>query len=129
MARRKRHTAAEIAAKLEEAESLEGNGRTQKEIARSLGVSVMTFHRWRKEKPKVAHSRSAAVGFPHQNGVAMSPPKSERQEGLAELRLENTRLRRLVTDLLLEKMKIEDDARVFQSDRRERGSRVARRAA
>ena len=129
MARRKRHTAAEIAAKLEEAESLEGNGRTQKEIARSLGVSVMTFHRWRKEKPKVVHSRSAAVGFPHQHGVAMSPPKSERQEGLAELRLENTRLRRLVTDLLLEKMKIEDDAQVFQSDRKERGSRVARSAA
>ena len=50
MAKRKRHSPAEIAAKLAQAEQLIAQGRRQQEVARSLGVSVMTFHRWRKAR-------------------------------------------------------------------------------
>lgn len=106
MARRKRHTAAEIAAKLEEATNLEASGRSQKDIARQLGVSIMTFHRWRKMNPRSEGAQSAATA----NTFALGTRSSGRQEGLNELRLENSRLRKLVTDLLLEKIKIEDDA-------------------
>ena len=52
MAKKKRHTAAEIAAKLRQADALSAEGRVQNEIAKALGVSVMTFHRWRKARPQ-----------------------------------------------------------------------------
>jgi DNA-binding XRE family transcriptional regulator len=45
MAGRKRHGAAEIAAKLLEADALAAKGQTQAELAKPLGVSVMTIHR------------------------------------------------------------------------------------
>ncbi len=46
--KKKRHSAAEIAAKLSQAAELATQGRNQIEIAEALGISVMTFHRWRK---------------------------------------------------------------------------------
>lgn len=106
MARKKRHTAAEIAAKLEEAANLEAGGRSQKEIARHLGVSVMTFHRWRKMQPRLERSPATAS----LEGIVADLRPNCRQEGVTELRLENSRLRRLVTDLLLGKIKLEHDA-------------------
>jgi putative transposase len=48
MAKRKRHSRVEIATKLAEANDLAMQGKRRKEIARTLGVSVMTLHRWRK---------------------------------------------------------------------------------
>jgi DNA invertase Pin-like site-specific DNA recombinase len=42
------HPKAEIAAKLAQADDLATQGKLQSEIARALGVSVMTLHRWRK---------------------------------------------------------------------------------
>src|ERR1700733_8696965 len=48
MAKQRRYTALEIAAKLKEASGLAKEGKPQSDIAKSLGISVMTFHRWRK---------------------------------------------------------------------------------
>jgi hypothetical protein len=45
MAKKKRHSAPEIAAKLLEADGLSAKGHTQAEIAKALRVSVMTIHR------------------------------------------------------------------------------------
>jgi transposase-like protein len=86
----KRHSRAEIATKLAEANDLATRGKLQSEIARTLGVSVMTLHRWRKAPP------------------GASEPDPTRGGRIAELQLENSRLRRLVTDLLLEKIKLEE---------------------
>ena len=49
MPKKKRHSRVEIATKLVQANDLATQGKLQSEIARSLGVSIMTLHRWRKE--------------------------------------------------------------------------------
>jgi transposase-like protein len=90
----------EIATKLAHANDLAMRGKLQSEIARTLGVSVMTLHRWRKALPgpQAAHE-------------AGQPDRTRGADGrIAELELENARLRRLVTDLLLEKIKLEEAA-------------------
>ena len=51
MAKKKRHSRMEIASKLAQANDLATQGKLQREIARTLGVSVMTLHRWRKAPP------------------------------------------------------------------------------
>jgi putative transposase len=101
MAKKGKHSKAEIAAKLAQAGDLATQGRLQSEIARTLGVSVMTLHRWRKMSV-AARAASAALNEPSQLDRAPQPGR------IAELQLENLRLRRLVTDLLLEKMKLEE---------------------
>src|SRR5262249_2341417 len=45
----KRHSRVEVATKLAQANDLARQGKLKSEIARTLGVSVMTLHRWRKE--------------------------------------------------------------------------------
>src|SRR5215813_8343187 len=74
MAKRKRHSRAEIASKLAQANDLATQGKLQSAIARTLGVSVMTLHRWRKasQGPQPAH---AVVQF---NG----PPRGQAIEWL-----------------------------------------------
>jgi hypothetical protein len=101
MAKKKRHSRAEIAAKLAQANDLATRGRLQSEIARTLGVSVMTLHRWRK----APHGPQPAHGVGQFNGAR------GRTDRIAELQLENSRLRRLVTDLLLEKIRLEEAAK------------------
>jgi hypothetical protein len=101
MAPKTKHSKAEIAAKLARAGHLATQGKLQSEIARTLGVSVMTLHRWRKMSPD---SRAAATGLNEASQLDQTPHASH----VAELQLENSRLRRLVTDLLLEKMKLEE---------------------
>jgi putative transposase len=96
MAKKGKHSKAEIAAKLAQAGDLATQGKLQSEIARTLGVSVMTLHRWRKMSPRAAPNGSSQLD--------QMPPASR----IAELQLENSRLRRLVTDLLLEKLKLEE---------------------
>ena len=49
--KRNRHSGVEIATKLAQANDLATQGKLQSEIARTLGVSVMTLHRWRKAPP------------------------------------------------------------------------------
>src|SRR5262245_29149345 len=102
MDKRKRHSRVEIATKLAQANDLAMQGKLQSEIARTLGVSVMTLHRWRKAppRPQPAHE----VGQPDWPHTQRDP--------IAELQLENSRLRQLVTDLLLEKIKLEEAAKL-----------------
>jgi hypothetical protein len=45
MKRKRKHSKAEIAAKLAQADNLAVQGKLQTEIADALGVSVMTLHR------------------------------------------------------------------------------------
>jgi putative transposase len=110
MAKKKRHTEAEITSKLGEAAALSAKGLTQGEIAQALGISIMTFHRWRNAKPNrspVALPRAISA---NEQNLNPGGPEQERQSRIAELQLENMRLRKLVTDLLLEKMSLEDEA-------------------
>jgi transposase-like protein len=102
MAKKKRHSRVEIATKLAQANDLATRGRLQSEIARTLGVSVMTLHRWRK----ASHGPQAAQRVGEPNGAG------GRGNRIAELHLENSRLRRLVTDLLLEKIRFEEAAKL-----------------
>jgi putative transposase len=100
MAKKKRHSRVEIATKLAQANELATQGKPQSQIARTLGVSVMTLHRWRKAPPEPQPAHEAA-----------QPDRTHGGGGrIAELQLENSRLRRLVTDLLLEKIKLEEAA-------------------
>ena len=100
MAGRKKHTDTVIAAKLAQADALATEGKIQSEIARTLDVSVMTLHRWRKRL------LSAHVATPVTNEPIDSGPIDARE--ISELQLENSRLRRLVTDMLLERIRLEE---------------------
>ena len=104
MATKKRHSKAEIATKLARANELATKGKLQSEIARTLGVSVMTLHRWRAALPAPQPTLRARPEM-------TEPDRTRDADGrTAELQLENSRLRRLVTDLLLEKIKLEEAA-------------------
>jgi putative transposase len=105
MIKRKRHSPIEIAAKLAQADALIAQGRRNQEIARTLGVSVMTFHRWRKSQSVRQDQQSETSDGPRQIDQLS---EAETLGLIAELQLENSRLRRLVTDLLLEKIKLEE---------------------
>ena len=87
---RQRHTEAEVASKLEKAKELIAQGKLNRDIAKALGVSVMTYHRWRKR------------------GTETNGSPKEHTGRIRELQLENSRLRRALTDLLLEKMNLEE---------------------
>ena len=104
MIKRKRHSRAEIATKLAQANGLATQGKLQSEIARALGVSVMTLYRWRLAPPGPQPALVATA-------ETREPDRIRAADGrIAELQLENSRLRRLVTDLLLEKVKLEEAA-------------------
>jgi putative transposase len=60
---------------------------------------VMTLHRWRK----LPLDKESNV-----KPSARSEDELDQEIRIADLQLENSRLRRLVTDLLLEKMRIEE---------------------
>jgi hypothetical protein len=101
----RRHSSAEISAKLEQAEALAADGKVQSEIAKALGVSVMTLHRWRKLDHPGASGPSVAFDLGHDaRGVR------GQADIVAELQMENRQLRQIVTDLLLEKIKLEEAA-------------------
>jgi transposase-like protein len=114
----KHHSGVEVATKLAQANRLARQGKQQSEIARTLGVSVMTLHRWRKAPPPAPQAAREAdePDWPRGGGTR-----------LAELQLENSRLRRLVTDLLLETIKLKDAAqrpKIFGARGRRRVSLV-----
>jgi hypothetical protein len=98
------------------ADDMLAQGRLHSDIARSLGISVMTYHRWRKARGSLtpASSKPASIITEH----ADSLQEREQMARIRELQLENTRLRRLVTDLLLEKVKLEEGVRASVPDRR-----------
>jgi transposase-like protein len=78
---RKRHRPEEVVAKLRQANEALAKGTPLAEVARSLGVSEVTLHRWRAEYGAV--DRDAV-------------------KRLKDLEKENTRLKRLVADQQLD---------------------------
>jgi predicted transcriptional regulator len=100
----KRHSPEEIRTKLRHAQDLENRGQSQGKICKDLGISVMTFHRWRKgaeQLPKVTSSTTT-------NDEKISNVETATPKRVNEILLENRRLRKIVTDLLLEKLKLEE---------------------
>ena len=87
---RKGYRAEEIIAKLREADVLLGQGKKVAEVVKALGVSEVTYYRWRQEYG------------------GMSVPQAER---LKELERENARLRKAVADLTLDKMILQEAGR------------------
>jgi transposase-like protein len=86
----KRPTSEEIVAKLRQVEVLSSQGKTVAEAVRAIGVTEVTYYRWRKEY----------------GGL-----KGDQVKRLKELEAENTRLRRAVSDLTLDKMILAEAAR------------------
>jgi putative transposase len=86
---RKRHTAEEIVAKLRQVDVLTSQGRGVAEAVRSIGVTEVTYYRWRSEY----------------GGL-----KGDQVKRLKELEGENARLRRAVSDLTLEKLILKEAA-------------------
>jgi putative transposase len=86
----KRYRPEEIIAKLREAEALLAQGKKVPDVVKALGVSEVTYYRWRKEY----------------GGLTVSQAKH-----LKELERENTRLRQAVSDLTLDKMILKEAAR------------------
>ena len=111
---KQRHTPPEIAAKLAIADEMAAQGQLHSDIARSLGISVMTYHRWRKARKRAPLTTKPAS----ETGRTQALPEREQMIQIRELKLENERLRRLVTDLLLEKDKLEEGLRGGVNGRR-----------
>lgn len=87
---RKRHSAEEIVAKLRQADVLLSQGQTGADVARVLGVTETTYYRWRSE---------------------FGGLKGGQVKRLKELEQENTRLRKAVADLTLDKLILKEAAR------------------
>jgi putative transposase len=109
--KKKRHTPEEIATRLRQADEMVAHGKLHSDVAKALGVSIMTYHRWRKAR---AAEPVRAVKAPAE---ASRPPAAEDELDArhATLQVENSRLRRLVTDLLLEKVRLEEMLSVKKS--------------
>ena len=88
--KRKRHTPEQVIRKLREAEVLQGQGQSLGQICQQLAVSEQTFHRWRAE-------------------YGTMPGEAMRR--LKELEAENTRLKKAVADLTLDKQILEEAVR------------------
>lgn len=87
---RKRHAAEEIVTKLRQVDVLTSQGKSVAEAIRSIGVTAVTYYRWRSEY----------------GGL-----KGDQVKRLKELETENSRLRRAVSDLTLDKMILAEAAR------------------
>jgi len=87
---RKRYTAEEIVAKLRQVDVLVSQGQNIADAIRQIGVSEVTYYRWRQEY----------------GGL-----KTEQVKRLKELETENTRLRRAISDLTLDKLILQEAAR------------------
>ena len=87
---RKHHKPEEIVAKLRQVEVLVGQGKPVADAVRAIGVTEATYYRWRSEY----------------GGL-----KGDQVRRLKELEAENTRLRRAVSDLTLDKMILAEAAR------------------
>ena len=89
MLSRKRHKPEEIVAKLRQVDVLTSQGRPVAEAVRSIGVTEVTYYRWRSEY----------------GGL-----KGDQVKRLKELEAENARLRKAVSDLTLEKLILKEAA-------------------
>ena len=88
--RRRRHTPEQIIRKLREADRLLGEGLQVPEVAKQLEVSEQTLHRWRAQY----------------GGLKAADAKR-----LKELERENTKLKRIVAEQLLENQALKEIAK------------------
>jgi putative transposase len=102
----KHHSDQEIANILRRADEFVARGQKQSQFCKALGISVMTYHRWRKRVPKAGTPALASAANDTQ--VALPKQADAPERSLDEIRLENRRLRQIITDLLLEKAKLEE---------------------
>ena len=86
----KRHKPEEIVAKLRQVDVLTSQGQTVADSVRAIGVTEVTYYRWRQEY----------------GGL-----KSDQVKRMKELELENQRLRKAVADLTLDKLILAEAAR------------------
>jgi putative transposase len=87
---KKRYTPEEIVAKLRQVDVLVSQGQNMADAIRQIGVSEVTYYRWRQEY----------------GGL-----KTEQVKRLKELETENTRLRKAISDLTLDKLILQEAAR------------------
>jgi putative transposase len=87
---RKRHKPEEIVAKLRQVDVLSSQGQSVAEAIRAIGVTEVTYYRWRQEY----------------GGL-----RSDQVKRMKNLEVENARLRRAVSDLTLDKMILAEAAR------------------
>jgi len=87
---RKRHKPEEIVAQLRQVDVLTAQGQSIAEAVKRIAVTETTYFRWRAEY----------------GGM-----KSDQVKRLKELETENTRLRRVVSDLTLDKLILQEAAR------------------
>jgi putative transposase len=86
---RKRHKPEAIVAKLRQIDVLTAQGTSVAKAVRSIGVTEVTYHRWRQEY----------------GGL-----KSDQVRRMKELERENQRLRQAVADLTLDELILQDAA-------------------
>jgi len=86
----KRHRPEEIISKLREADILIGQGHTVAQAIKSIGITEVTYYRWRQEY----------------GGMSRSQAKR-----LKDLEQENLRLRKAVSDLTLDKLILQEAAK------------------
>src|SRR5262249_33893512 len=70
-----KHSPAEIAAKLRQADELAVQGKRRSEILRSLGISPMTYHRWRKDRSSASPPREPRAPAASDAPAAGGPSK------------------------------------------------------
>ena len=87
---RKRHKPEEIVAKLRQVDVLTSQGQSVVDAIRSIGVTEVTYYRWRRE---------------------FGGLKSDQVKRLKDLETENSRLRRAVSDLTLDKLILQEASR------------------
>jgi transposase-like protein len=86
----KRHKPEEVVAKLRQVDVLVSQGQAVTEAVRAIGVTEVTYYRWRRE---------------------FGGLKSHQVKRLKELEAENARLRRAISDLTLDKQILAEAAR------------------
>ena len=87
---KKRHKPEEIVAKLRQVDVLVSQGMAIADAIRSIGVSEVTYYRWRQEY----------------GGL-----KTDQVKRLKDLETENARLRKAISDLTLDKLILQEAAR------------------
>ena len=87
---KQKYSAEQIIGKLHEADVLQSQGKTITEITRQIGISDMTYYKWRKEY----------------GGLRIDQAKR-----LKELELENQKLRKVVADLSIDNTILKEAAR------------------
>ena len=87
---KRKYTAEEIIAKLHEAEVLQSQGKSIAESVRQLGISDMTYYKWRKDY----------------GGLRVDQAKRFKQ-----MEQENQRLRKVVADLTIDNSILKEAAR------------------